>query len=370
MDIKSQIKKATGVCKSTAKRMFDRALDIFSKTTDRAKSVKNTKAVSFMKRHKIMLTAVSATTAAVMLMSVVLIKQNAVTVYIDGQEYAAFTTLADDSEKWLELAGVEIYDGDVVAVDGTSVYIDRAFYVTVKADGGQTVLRTVEATVSDVLAQAEIEYNDGDIINIPLDETVSGESVIELNRVSSSTVTETETVEYETEKVNTDELYIGQTKVKTAGQNGKIEYTYAVTYVDGVETERQLVGQETVKETVNKVVLVGTKKKPTVVTSSTPTSYKAVYTMTATAYTYGNDGGNMTATGIRPYRGIVAVDPNVIPLGTKLYIETSDGSYVYGTAVAADTGGAIKGNKIDVFLETYGECRNFGRRTVNVYVLE
>ena len=216
----------------------------------------------------------------------------------------------------------------------------------------------------------EINHFDGDIINIPLEDTVSQNSVIELNRVSSSTVTETETVEFETEKVNTDQLYVGQTKVKTSGQNGKIEYTYAVTYVDGVETERQLVGQETVKETVNKVVLVGTKKKPTVVTSSTPTSYKAVYTMTATAYTYGNDGGNMTATGIRPYRGIVALDPRVIPLGTKLYIETSDGSYIYGTAVAADTGGAIKGNKIDVFLETNSECISFGRRTVNVYVLD
>ncbi len=370
MDIKSHIKKATGVCKSTAKKIFDRALDIFSKTTGRAKSVKNIKAVSFMKRHKIVLTAVSAMTAAVMLMSVVLIKQNVVSVYIDGQEYTTFTTLKSDSEQWLDLAGVEIFEGDTVTVDGTSVYVDRAFYVTVKADGGQTTFKTVKATVSDVLAKAQIEYNDGDIINIPLEDTVSQNSVIELNRVSSSTVTETETVEFETEKVNTDQLYVGQTKVKTSGQNGKIEYTYAVTYVDGVETERQLVGQETVKETVNKVVLVGTKKKPTVVTSSTPTSYKAVYTMTATAYTYGNDGGNMTATGIRPYRGIVAVDPRVIPLGTKLYIETSDGSYIYGTAVAADTGGAIKGNKIDVFLETNSECISFGRRTVNVYVLD
>ena len=91
--------------------------------------------------------------------------------------------------------------------------------------------------------------------------------------------------------------------------------------------------------------------------------------MRASAYTYGEDGGNVTATGIRPYKGIVAVDPRVIPLGTKLYIETADGSYVYGTAVAADTGSAIKGNKIDLFLESESACNRFGRRTVNVYVL-
>lgn len=369
MDIKSLIKKATGICKVTLKKVFDRAADIFSKTTDRAKTIKNLKAVSFMKRHKIMLTVISVMTASVMLMSVVLIRRNEVSVYIDGEEFASFTTLKNDSNDWLSLAGAEVYDGDTVTVDGTSVYIERAFYVTVKADGVQTTLKTVKTTVKDVLSQAGVEISDGDIISIPLEETLDGDSVIEINRVSSANITETETVNFTTEKINTNELYVGQSKVKTAGENGKIEYTYAVTYVDGIETERTLVEQKTVKEAVNKVVLVGTKKKPTVTTSSTPTSYKAVYTMNATAYTYGDDGGNRTATGIRPYKGVVAVDPRVIPLGTKLYIETSDGKYVYGTAVAADTGGAIKGNKIDIFLESYSECISFGRRTVNVYVI-
>jgi len=68
-------------------------------------------------------------------------------------------------------------------------------------------------------------------------------------------------------------------------------------------------------------------------------------------------------------RGVVAVDPKVIPLGTKLYIESPDGSYVYGCAVAGDTGGAIKGNRIDLFMDTYSECMQFGRRTMNVYIL-
>lgn len=369
MDIKSLVKKATGICKAKLKKVFDKAFDIFSKTADRLKGIGNLKTVSFAKRHKIMLTFAAALTATVMLTSVVFIKRNEVAVFVDGEEVSSFTTLKNDVGQWLDLAGVEVYDGDSVTAQDSCVYIDRAFYVTVKADGTQVTLKTVKAPVADVLEKAEVSVSDEDIVSVPLDTVLRDDAVIEISRVSSATVKETKTVEYETEKVKTDELYVGQSKVKTQGENGKVEYTYAVTYVDGNESERRLVSEQTVKEAVNKVVLVGTKKKPQITTSSTPSSYKAVYTMTATAYTYGDDGGNRTATGIRPYRGIVAVDPNVIPLGTKLYIETSDGRYIYGSAVAADTGGAIKGNKIDIFLESESECYSFGRRSVNVYVI-
>lgn len=68
--------------------------------------------------------------------------------------------------------------------------------------------------------------------------------------------------------------------------------------------------------------------------------------------------------------GRVAVDPRVIPLGTRMYIETADGSLIYGYAVAADTGGAIKGNIVDLYFNTYQECVNFGRRAVKVYILD
>ena len=68
--------------------------------------------------------------------------------------------------------------------------------------------------------------------------------------------------------------------------------------------------------------------------------------------------------------GVVAVDPRVIPLGSRLYIEAENGTWIYGTAVAADTGGAIKGNKIDLYVESYSDAINFGRRKAKVYILE
>ena len=87
--------------------------------------------------------------------------------------------------------------------------------------------------------------------------------------------------------------------------------------------------------------------------------------MHASAYLPSDGGGSgITASGIPARRGVVAVDPNVIPLGSRLYIPG------YGEAIAADTGGAIVGQKIDLCMESYDEAIQFGRRNVEVYVLE
>ena len=79
----------------------------------------------------------------------------------------------------------------------------------------------------------------------------------------------------------------------------------------------------------------------------------------ATAYTW---TGCRTATGVWPSRGTIATDPRVIPLGTELYIEG------YGPAVAADTGGAIQGQRIDLYMDTKHECLQWGRRKVEVQI--
>ena len=105
-------------------------------------------------------------------------------------------------------------------------------------------------------------------------------------------------------------------------------------------------------------------------------AYKKAITMTATAYDPTLNGtipaSQKTAYGLVCQYGVVAVDPKVIPLGTKLYIESSDGgaSWVYGYCIAGDTGGAIKGNKVDLCFSTPEECRRFGRKTATVYILE
>ena len=108
-------------------------------------------------------------------------------------------------------------------------------------------------------------------------------------------------------------------------------------------------------------------------------SYSRVLTCNATAYDLsyescgkypGDPGYGVTASGMQAGPGVVAVDPRVIPLGTRLYIASNDGTADYGYAIAGDTGGAIKGNRVDLFFSTAAEVRQFGRRSVTVYVLD
>lgn len=100
----------------------------------------------------------------------------------------------------------------------------------------------------------------------------------------------------------------------------------------------------------------------------TTLNYSGVRTMKATAYTTGHDGvGTRTASGTAVRVGTVAVDRKVIPLGTRMYI-TASGGVVYGLAVAEDTG--VRGNRIDLYYDTYNECIQFGRRNCTVYILE
>lgn len=323
------------------------------------------------KASKTIIAIVSSVVTLVMLMSIMIIQRNDVAVYVDGEQVYALQTLSDDSELWLKKAGVTVKNGDSVKVKDNNVYIKTAIYVTVTADGEQVTFKAYKGSVKSALKKGGIEYSEADIISPALDQTLEGDSQVVINRVKVATVTETETVKYSTEKIKTNDLYEGQSEVVTEGVNGKTEHTYQVTYIDGKETERVLLKTEVKSEPVTKVIRVGTKIKSSFLkTASTPTVYKQVIAMKASAYTYGNDGGNTTCLGKPTARGIVAVDPKVIPLGTKLYIESADGKYIYGEAVAGDTGSAIKGNKIDLFVESASECRAFGRRTVNVYILE
>ena len=95
-------------------------------------------------------------------------------------------------------------------------------------------------------------------------------------------------------------------------------------------------------------------------------SYIDVLSVEATAYC----GGGTTATGTPARYGAIAVDPRVIPYGTRMYIVSDDGKWIYGVATAEDCGGAIKGNIIDLYFDSYDTCIQFGRRNCTVYILE
>ena len=182
--------------------------------------------------------------------------------------------------------------------------------------------------------------------------------------------------------------------------NGIRRITYEITTENGEEVSRKEVSSVVEKEPVNKIVETGTyveskqstssKKSASTSSSSSASqsssggssskgfSYSKVITCVATAYDLsyescgkrpGDPNYGITASGMKAQYGVIAVDPRVIPLGTRLYVDGVDGSWTYGYCVAGDTGGGIGGNRIDLFYNSRAEALQFGRRQANVYIL-
>ena len=176
-------------------------------------------------------------------------------------------------------------------------------------------------------------------------------------KIETRTVEVPVVVQYE----RVDTLPKGEEKVLQEGTVGLDEVEEENHYKQGDVIDTKELQRKTITPMQPKVVQVGTRE---VEVSRSYDRVREVITMEATAYLPTDGGGDgITATGIRARHGVVAVDPNVIPLGTRVYIPG------YGEAIAADTGGDIVGNRIDVVLEDYGSAMQFGRRTVDVYIL-
>jgi 3D (Asp-Asp-Asp) domain-containing protein len=236
--------------------------------------------------------------------------------------------------------------------------------VNLIVNGTNNYCQTAEKTVGDFLASTDVEINDSAVINVDEDEEITDNMNIVVVQDEVRTVEYKELIGYNTEVEYSDELAQGSSQVKVKGIDGEKTITITTKY-DGGKAEKPTTSEKITLEPVNQVVVVGTKKQ---VVPETSYEYSEVVTMNASAYApvvecCGKDDG-ITANGSYAGKGVVAVDPNVIPLGTKLYVPG------YGICIAADTGGAIKGNKIDLCYNTYNEALNFGRKDVSVYILK
>jgi len=270
--------------------------------------------------------------------------------------------------------------------DRMKIEIYRAFNVSVTEKGKTTVHIATRRTVGEILNELGYNAKETDKTTPAYTATVSEFDEITLIRTKEETVDVVEEIPYESTRRENKALATGKQRVVTKGKPGEKKVSYKVYYEDGVEVSREVIEEEVISEAVAEITEIGPKKTidsytiasaGTVKTSrSGSLSYSKVLTANATAYDASSCGKSpshpaygITATGRRAGYGIVAVDPSIIPLGTKLYIESADGSYVYGTAIAADTGGAIKGNRIDLCFNTRSEAINFGRRQMKVYIL-
>ena len=349
----------------------------------RIASVKFKKALSGCTR------AASSRVLAFCVMAVCLLFTLAVTAanlrltYVTDSHGARQVVLTSESDpaRVMSLSGIEAEEGDEVyytAFAGSlaSLNIERAFSVTIEADGQEYPVRMVMGTVADALERAGITLDADDYTEPALSARVTAGSKIEVHRVEYQDKVETQAVPYDTEYVYTS-LYFrntGHTTTMQHGTEGQQTVTTRERWVDG-ELENSVVTDvtTTVEPTDHVVKTYGAGAPVSPLTgpdgtTNAPASYSKVLTGKATGY-YSKSGKGSSGLGLG--YGTVAVDPSVIPYGTLLYITSTDGSFVYGYAVATDTGIAVQDGRIlvDLFYETYAESVINGAINVNVYVV-
>lgn len=265
-------------------------------------------------------------------------------------------------------------DTDIIGDMVINIYDAKLLSVT--ADNETSSVLVPLGNIVNGLNVAGYNVTDDDILSVSKSENTENISAVTVQRVTYGEETSTETIAYDTVHENSDKVDLGSTKVKTKGVNGEKLVTKTCKYIDGKKVSESVKSTKVTKKAVDEVVLVGTKGAATSGGAGTFTdmygnkvAYKQVLTGSGTAYTAPAGAG--TATGVRAYHGGVAVNPNIIPYGSKLYVVSTDGSFVYGYATAVDTGGALMDGSaiVDCFYNTYGECVNFGRRNMNVYVI-
>ena len=296
---------------------------------------------------------------------------NDVELNINGKTKTVFTyekTVGD----FLKKEGIVLKNKDLVSPSLDKV-IDKDMKIVISSpksyhikDGDKTLIAEASGyTVADVLDNLDIKLNKLDRVSLPLDEIAKEGMEIKIDRVVVENLENKIEIPFETESRENNDMFEGEKKVITKGEVGQKTESLKNTYVNGVLETTEVLKSEITKDPVKEVVEVGTKKGTVAPNGK---NAKRVIVMQATAYD--PTAGSKTAMGTRARVGAVAVDPKVIPLGSKLYIESMDGFASYGYATAEDTGGAIKGNRIDLFYNSNAEANRFGRRNVKVYVLD
>ncbi len=332
----------------------------------------------WIKRHSAAVAATVISMISVLTMTGMTVSLRPVTIN-DGGRIFSIATFCRDSYTVLAKAGVSLQEEDVVKAEldeeQPQITIDRSFEVPIMVNGKEAYsVRMLKGTVADALAEAGVAENTYDLVGAQPTDVLSPETVITIQPYECTVRTEIETVAHEESVTFTDDLPAGARKVERAGVDGKTERVIREYYKDG-ELIRSEIVSETVTEPVTELASIGngalsvTPIPLELDENGRPLTYKKVLTGDACAYCA--DEGAKTSTGTYCDYGTVAVNPEVIPYGSKLFIVSDDG-FVYGYGVAQDTGATVRQDIIvaDLYVHSYKEARQFGRRNVSVYILE
>lgn len=307
---------------------------------------------------------------------------------IDEDEQIIVKTMGEDVGTAFNQAGISINSSDYVSVPLSTklsdmvlqeVRIERAVPVNIILEGKTTEVMTYHDTIEDTIkaqgiVMGPLDRLDGRSITDPIQVGMD----IKIVRVREEILTEEEEIPYMVVQTPNEDMNKGEKKVTQAGEEGKLEKYYKLTYEDGRIVSKDFISEKIAKEPTAELVEIGTV--PNFKTSrGDVVRYTKVIEMEATAYTssYKDTGKHpddpdfgICYTGMEAREGIIAVDPKVIPLYTRVYVDVLGNTKDYGFAIAGDIGSGVKGKQIDLYLDSQEAVDNWGRKKVKVYILK
>lgn len=229
-------------------------------------------------------------------------------------------------------------------------------HINLVANNKKYIVSTFKTTVKDLLDENNINYDNDDKVIPSLNSKLKDKMTVKVIEVTKKIEKEYIDIPYDTQIIEDKNLAKGKTRIDIKGQNGQKELSYETVYNNGKLVDKKLSREIISKEPINEIVKKGIKEE-IIIASRGSNSRRMV--VEATAYA----GNGITSTGTKPKWGTIAVDPKIIPYGSKVYIPKFNMTFT-----AEDCGGAIKGNMIDIFMNSNKEAYKWGRRNIEIYI--
>lgn len=303
-----------------------------------------------------------------------------VTLTVDGKKQEIWTTAKNVAEL-LNSQHIKIgkHDKIVPSPDakikkGMEVNVEKAFPVQLNVGGKQKQVWATSTTVADFLKQQNVKLGELDRVEPSLQEKIRENMMVKVVKVQKVTDVVEEPIDFAVVTRQDARLPKGEQRVISLGEKGSALKKYEVVLENGKEVSRKLIETKTIKASKTRIVAIGTRStnaqsRSVPIASRGQRHATKEFYVTATAYTaYCGGCSGTTSTGINlranPSAKVIAVDPSIIPIGSKVYVEG------YGYAIAADTGGGINGYKIDVFFPKKSDAFRWGKKRVKVKILQ
>lgn len=344
----------------------------------------------FTKINMVFIRAVALLLPVLILMPLLTMPAFARTTYVitDGDRVTVHTTFETNPVEVLDEVGLPLGAEDLYTTqfgDGVSeITVQRKQRITVNNCGTLVEASSYGETLEELFTRLGIPAYGEYRVSLPMDTLTYDGMQVQVDCVVEMEQTYTEELPFETTYCYDPGMPEGQERVVQEGKPGQLQTRANVVYVNGQEERKTVLEQTVVEQPVGSIVAVGTATEQTldpnapaigdgviITADGQLLTYSSTGQFVATAYTHTDAGCDfITATGTTVRVGTVAVDPTVIPYGTRMFIVCNDGSYIYGIGTAEDCGGAIKQNRLDLYFPTDAECWQFGVRGCTVYFLD